>query len=159
MRTAVSSEVDALYLLSRCKEDKGDLEGVEKLYYEMISLYDALRERGLDAEAFRKVRYRLAILNESQYGDPGAGLIRQLIAENPAYAPFHAALRWMLRSSDEARAEASEEEGNTLVEALFSDEVSEEEFLKAVGAAQAERNVEWSAYRRFINNLKLAMPC
>lgn len=159
MRTAVSSDVDALYLLSRCKEDKGDWEGVEKLYYEMISLYDALRERGLDAEAFRKVRYRLAILNERQYGDPGAGLMRQLIAENPAYAPFHAALRWMLRSSDEARAEAAEEEGNSLVEALFSDEVSEEDSLKVVGAAQAERNVEWSAYRRFINNLKLAMPC
>ena len=105
------------------------------------------------------MRYRLAILNERQYGDPGAGLMRQLIAENPAYAPFHAALRWMLRSSEEARSEAAEEEGNTLVGALFSDNVSEEDFLKAVLVAQAERTVEWSAYRRFINNLKLAMPC
>ena len=65
----------------------------------------------------------------------------------------------MLRSSEEARAEAAEEEDNTLVEKLFSDEVAEEDFLKAVLSAQAERNVEWSAYRRFINNLKLAMPC
>ena len=159
MRTAISSDVNALYLLSRCKEDKEAWDEVETIYLEMIRMYDALRERGLDAETFRKVRYRLAILNERQYGDPGAGLMRQLIAENPAYAPFHAALRWMLRSSEEAHSEAAEEEGNTLVEALFSDNVSEEDFLKAVLVAQAERNVEWSAYRRFINNLKLAMPC
>lgn len=159
MRPAISSDVDALYLLSRCKEDRQAWDEVETVYMEMIHLYDALRDRGLDAEAFRKVRYRLAILNERQYGDPGAGLMRQLIAENPAYAPYHAALRWMLRSSEEARAEAAEEEDNTLVEKLFSDEVPEEDFLKAVLSAQAERNVEWSAYRRFINNLKLAMPC
>ena len=159
MRTAISSDVNALYLLSRCKEDREAWDEVETIYQEMIRLYDALRERGLDAETFRKVRYRLAILNERQYGDPGAGLMRQLIAENPAYAPFHAALRWMLRSSEEACAEAAEEEENTLVEKLFSEEVSEEDFLKAVLTAQAEKTVEWSAYRRFINNLKLAMPC
>ena len=159
MRTSILSDVDALYLLSRCKEDRQAWDEVESVYQDMIRLYDALLERGLDAESFRKVRYRLAILNERQYNDPGAGLMRQLIAENPAYAPFHAALRWMLRCSEDARAEAAEEEGNTLVEKLFSEEVSEDDFLKAVLTAQAERNVEWSAYRRFINNLKLAIPC
>lgn len=159
MHSAILSDVDALYLLSRCKEDRQAWDEVETVYQEMIRLYDALLERGLDAEAFRKVRYRLAILNERQYGDPGAGLMRQLIAENPAYAPFHAALRWMLRSSEEARSEAAEEKGNTLVGALFSDNVSEEDFLQVVLKAQAERAAEWSAYRRFINNLKLAMPC
>lgn len=159
IRTAISSDVDALYVLSRCKEDRQAWDEVEAVYMEMIRLYDALRDRGLDAETFRKVRYRLAILNERQYGDPGTGLMRQLIAENPAYAPFHAALRWMLRNNEDARAEAAEEEGNPLVEALFSDEVPEENFLEAVAAARKERTVEWSAYRRFINNLKLAMPC
>ncbi len=159
MRTAILSDVDALYLLSRCKEDRQAWDEVEAVYQDMIRLYDALIERGLDAESFRKVRYRLAILNERQYGDPGTGLMRQLIAENPAYAPFHAALRWMLRKSEDAQAEAAEEEGNTLVEALFSDEVPEEDFIKSVLAAQSEKTVEWSAYRRFINNLKLAMPC
>lgn len=159
MRTVILSDVDALYLLSRCKEDRQAWVEVEAVYQDMIRLYDALIERGLDAESFRKVRYRLAILNERQYGDPGTGLIRQLIAENPAYAPFHAALRWMLRKSEDARAEAAEEEGNSLVEALFSDEVPEEDFIKSVLAAQSEKTVEWSAYRRFINNLKLAMPC
>lgn len=159
MRTSILSDVDALYLLSRCKEDRQVWDEVESVYQDMIRLYDALLERGLDAESFRKVRYRLAILNERQYNDPGAGLMRQLVAENPAYAPFHAALRWMLRNSDEARAEAAEEEGNPIVEALFSENVPEEDFLKAVLAAQSEKTVEWSAYRRFINNLKLAMPC
>ena len=85
--------------------------------------------------------------------------MRQLVAENPAYAPFHKALRWMLRNNDDARAEAAEEEGNVLVKALFSDSVPDEEFLKAVLLAQAEKDASWNAYRRFINNLKLAMPC
>lgn len=158
-RTVISSDVDALYLLSRCKEIKEDWAGVEHIYYELIGLYTNLRERGLDSEAFRKVRYRLAILNEKQYGDPGAGLMRQLMTENPAYPPFHAALRWMLRSNEEARMDVSEETGNTLIDKLFSNEVSDDDYLRAVLDAQAERTVEGSAYRRFINNLKLAMPC
>ena len=159
MRTVILSDVDALYILSRCKEERKAWDEVEAVYQDMFRLYDTLRDRGLDDESFRKVRYRLAILNESQYGDPGAGLMRQLVAENPAYAPFHKALRWMLRNNDDARAEAAEEEGNVLVKALFSDSVPDEEFLKAVLLAQAEKDASWNAYRRFINNLKLAMPC
>lgn len=159
MRTVILSDVDALYILSRCKEERKAWDEVEAVYQDMLRLYDTLRDRGLDDESFRKVRYRLAILNESQYGDPGAGLMRQLVAENPAYAPFHKALRWMLRNNDDARAEAAEEEGNVLVEALFSDSVPDEEFLKAVLLAQAEKDASWNAYRRFINNMKLAMPC
>ena len=158
MHSAILSDVDALYVLSRCKEDRQAWDEVETIYYEMIRLYDALRERGLDGEAFRKVRYRLAILNELHYGDPGTGLMRLLIAENPAYAPFHTAMRWMLRNSKDAREMAAEEGGNVLIEALFSDSVSDDEFLNAVLSAQAEKDERWNAYRRFINNLKLAMP-
>jgi hypothetical protein len=159
MRTAISGDVDALYILSRCKEDREDWQGVEPLYYAMISLWDALRDKGLDAETFRKVRYRTAILNERVYHDPGAGLMRQLMAENPAYAPFHAALRWMLAANEEAVKEAAEEEDNPLVEMVFSDKTTEEEFLARVDAARKDRSAEWQAYRRFVNNLKLAMPC
>lgn len=159
VRSIISTDVDALYLLSRCKEDREDWDEVETIYMEMIRINNDLRERGLDAESFRKVRYRLAILNERQYGDPGAGLMRQLLSENPGYGPFHTALRWMLRKNEEAITEAAEEKENPLISALFSEEVSEEEFLKSVLCARLERTVEWNAYRRFINNLKLAMPC
>ena len=159
MRAAVSGDADALYILSRCKEDRGDWKGVEALYYEMIALWDTLRDRGLDAETFRKIRYRLAILNERVFHDPGAGLMRQLMAENPSYGRYHAALLWMLPANEEARKEAAEEEDNPLVEMIFSGKASEEEFLGKVAAARADKTVEWQAYRRFVNNLKLAMPC
>ena len=159
MRTAISGDVDALYVLSRCKEDREEWQAVEPLYYAMISLWDALRDKGLDAETFRKIRYRLAILNERVYHDPGAGLMRQLMAENPAYASFHAALRWMLQANEEAVKEAALEEDNPLVDMIISGKATEEEFLARVDAARKGRTVEWQAYRRFVNNLKLAMPC
>ena len=159
LRPVIASDVDALYVLSRCKEDRRDWSGVETVYNEMIHLYDALRDRGLDAETFRKVRYRLAILNEGHYGDPGAGLMRELMRENPSYNQFHVALRWMLRSNDEAKEEASKEKDNPLVDLLFSKTADEEAFLRDLCKERSEKTVAWDAYRRFVNNLKLAVPC
>ena len=49
--------------------------------------------------------------------------------------------------------------GLPLGEMIFSGKASEEEFLGKVAATRADKTVEWQAYRRFVNNLKLAMPC
>ena len=131
----------------------------------MLAIFNAAREIGADAISFRKLKYRLAILNERQYGDPGLGVIRGLISENPSYDKYHAAFRWMLRkhpdlieayraSRDEGMEKAEEGE---LVKLLLDQECSEEAFLEHLRTARAEKNEEWNEYRRLINSLKLPM--
>ena len=154
-----------LYILSRCLEDREQWAELEEVYYRMFAIFNAAREIGADAISFRKLKYRLAILNERQYGDPGLGVIRGLISENPSYDKYHAAFRWMLwkhpdlieayrASRDEGMEKAEEGE---LVKLLLDQECSEEAFLEHLRAARAEKNEEWNEYRRLINSLKLPM--
>ncbi len=159
MRTEISRDVNALYILSRCKEESEDWSSVEQLFQEMLMLQEDLRDRGLDDEAFRKVRYRLAILNEHQFGDPGAGVMRQLIAENPSYKKYHEAIRRMIASNDEAKEDfAANDDNGLLVKMIFAEGVSDEEFAENAVDAWGEKSDAWNDYRRFLNNLKLAMP-
>ena len=120
---------------------------------------------GLDSISFRKMKYRLAILNEREYNDPGLGVMRSLIAENPSYDKYHLALRWMLwkhpeicnPEQEEGDGENKEGERCQLVVKTLDRECGEEDFLQMLRAARAERNDEWDGYRQFINGLKLPM--
>lgn len=154
-----------LYILGRCLEDREEWKELEEVYYRMLAIFNSARDMGLDAISFRKLKYRLAILNERQYGDPGLGVIRGLISENPSYDQYHVALRWMLwkhqdlidtyragRVEDDDAAEEGE-----LVKMLLDQECSEEAFLGQLRTARAEKDEEWNEYRRLINNLKLPM--
>ena len=114
---------------------------------------------GLDSISYRKFKYRLAILNERIYADPGAGLMRQLMAENPGYDKYHLALRAMLIDNVDARQEFEEEADNPIVDVLFDREKNNASFLELVQEERDKKSTPWNAYRRFINNLKLAMPC
>ena len=125
----------------------------------MMALFNQSREMGLDSISYRKFKYRLAILNEQVYSDPGAGLMRQLLAENPAYDKFHIALRTMLINNTDARQEFAEETDNPIAESLFDREKTTADFLELLQDERDKKSVYWNAYRRFINNLKLAMPC
>lgn len=158
MRVAISRDIDALYILSRCKEDRRDWVGVEAVYGTMLQLYEELRDRGLDDEAFRKVRYRLAILNELVYKKPGAGLMRQLIYENPSYGRYYTAIRWMLASSQEAREEADDVIESPLVAMIFNSDSQNEQFAESVLEARDKHDDSWKEFRRYLSNLKLAMP-
>ena len=99
------------------------------------------------------------MLNERVYSDPGAGLMRQLLAENPAYDKYHTALRSMLIGNTEARLEFEEETDNPIVSLLFDKEKDDTTFIELVRDEREKKSNPWNAYRRFINNLKLAMPC
>ncbi len=153
-----------LYILGRCLEDRKQWAELEDVYYRMLAIFNSAAEIGGDSIAFRKFKYRLAILNESQYGDPGLGLMRWLISENPSYDKYHAALRWMLwKHPDLIEAykgnRGEEEKDVRLVQMLLDKECSEEAFLEQLRSARTEKNVEWNEYRRLINGLKLSMPC
>lgn len=156
--SSIDSRFDALYLLSRCYEDMQDWTSVESVYTKMISIYNDAIEKGLDSTSFRKFKYRLAILNEKVYGDPGAGVIRSLIAENPGYDKYYLALRWMLIANPEAVL-AGESCGNALVRDMFDASVNEDTFIERIAGARKEKGDTWKDFRKFINSLKLAMAC
>lgn len=131
----------------------------------MLAIFNSARDMGLDAIPFRKLKYRLAILNERQYGDPGLGVIRNLIAENPSYDKYHVAFRWMLwRHPDliEAyRAKKAEDddagEEGKLVQMLLDNTIAEDAFLEQLREVRAAKSDEWNEYRHLIINFKLPM--
>ena len=159
MASLFSLSFDGLYILSRCYEEQGKWDRVEEIYKRMMEIFNQSREMGLDSISYRKFKYRLAILNERIYADPGAGLMRQLMAENPGYDKYHLALRAMLIDNVDARQEFEEEADNPIVDVLFDREKNNASFLELVQEERDKKSTPWNAYRRFINNLKLAMPC
>ena len=166
-QTWLDNNLLGLYLLARCLEDKEQWTELEDVYYRMLAIFNSAREMGLDSISFRKLKYRLAILNERQYGDPGLGVMRNLIAENPSYEKYHLVFRWMLwRHPDlieDYCAEDEKEEGEEdsteckLIEMVLDQACSEEDFLQQLRADRAEKTDGWDDYRHFINRLKLPM--
>lgn len=159
--TWLDNNLLGLYLLGRCIEDKEQWAELEDIYYRMLAIFNSARDMGLDSISFRKLKYRLAILNERQYEDPGIGVIRSLISENPSYDKYHIALRWMLWKHPDIIKAYKEEDKDAhkckLVESLLDQNSDEQEFLKQLRTARAEKNSDWNSYRRLINSLKLPM--
>jgi len=150
-----SSDINFLYILSRCKELRKSWEEVESIYYEMMDLYKELRDKGLDSEDFRKFRYRLALLNEEHYGDPGAWIMKDLLIETPSYDPYHIALRWMVNSVPERVFAAAEKKECRLVSMMLSDEISDSDFIKAVNEERKQWSDEWKAYFKLLKGMAL----
>ena len=166
-QTWLDNNLLGLYILGRCLEDKEQWSELEDVYYRMLAIFNSAREMGLDSISFRKLKYRLAILNERQYGDPGLGVMRNLIAENPSYEKYHLTFRWMLWLHPELieayRAEEEKEEGEEesaeckLIEMALDKDCSDEDFLQRLRADRTEKTNGWDDYRHFINELKLPM--
>lgn len=133
---------------------KEDWDTVEILYNQMFALFHETTGNGLDSTAFRKFKYRLAVLNESHYGDSGIDIMADLIAENPYYDRYHTDIRWMIlrHASDEG---VAKEVGNILEEALFDGAVSDADFLSMVDRERNGRTEHWKAYRRWISRLRV----
>lgn len=157
MGVEIQLDINAMYLLSRCHEQKEQWDEVENDYRAMGAVFSSLTDRGEDPVIFRKIRYRWAILNERVYHDDGIGLMRNLMSGNPAYSRYHAALRWMLVSNPEIKNSFSDDGTNPLISLVFNEAVPDLEFLEAVRTAWAARDERWNAYRKFINNLKLSI--
>ncbi|MBQ3927403.1 MAG: hypothetical protein II710_02010, partial [Clostridia bacterium] len=153
------ADVNAMYILSRCYEKEERWDEVERMYKELGDLFTAYADRGQDPIIFRKIRYRWAVLNEQIYHEDGLGLMRSLLAGNPGYLRYHAAIRWMLAANAGAKAAFNESEDDSLIliGMAVDGSIPDEEFLAAIQSAWNLRDERWNAYRRFINNLKLSM--
>lgn len=153
--SAVSASDDnfnGLYLLARAVELKEDWDTVETLYGQMIDVFRTTVDNGLDSSAFRKFKYRLAVLNESHYEDSGVDIIVKLIAENPNYDKYHAGLFWMLRKHrTELRFDFNG--ANPLMTILLSVESSLSDFLSALRKERNAKSQAWTSYRECISRL------
>ena len=98
----------------------------------------------------------MAVLRERHSMGPGAGIIRELIAENPNYDRYFLDLRWMLWNDEEARNDAKGSD-NELVKAMFNREVSDSKFIAMLSKEREFGTAEFVSYRKFINGLKLAL--
>lgn len=152
--SASSESFSALYLLARALEIKEEWEMVEKLYGQMTDVLTDNQENGLDSPAFRKLKYRVALLNEFQFGSLGFPEIVSLIAENPGYNKYHLALRQMLVKR-KAKIEYVEGESNPLLDTIFNSEISDTEYLDLIKKERSQKSIIWLKYKRIIQGLKL----
>lgn len=146
-------DFNGLYLLARAVELKEDWDAVEDLYNQMITLFRETTGNGLDSAAFRKFKYRLAVLNESHYCTPGIDIMAGLMAENPYYDRYHLDMRWMIlkHAPDDV---VSIDDGNALEEAIFDKKVTDDDFLTIVDRERRGNTVQWKVYRRWIIRLR-----
>lgn len=152
----VNQNFDALYILARCQEEKQQWGDMWNTYDLMTEIFLQSRDKGMDSTSFRKFKYRMAILREKLGMGPGAGIMRELISENPNYDKYYLNLRWMLWDDEEVIEEVNESE-NDIVKVMFNKEVADGQFLSILADKREEGSVEYIHFRRFINGLKLAL--
>lgn len=152
----INQNFDALYILARCQEEKQQWGDMWNTYDLMTEIFLQSRDKGMDSTSFRKFKYRMAILREKLGMGPGAGIMRELISENPNYDKYYLNLRWMLWDDAEVLEEVNESE-NEIVKAMFNKAVSDEQFLSVLADERENGTSEYINFRRFINGLKLAL--
>ena len=152
----VNQNFDALYILARCQEEKKQWPQMWKTYDLMTEMYLQSRDKGLDSTSFRKFKYRMAVLRERLGMGPGAGIMRELIAENPNYDKYYLNLRWMLWDDAEALDDAKQSE-NDLVKAIFNKDIPDAKFIEMLSKEREYGTSEFVSFRKFINGLKLAL--
>lgn len=153
--SASAESFSALYLLARALEIKKDWDTVEKLYNQMTDVLTDSLENGLDSPAFRKLKYRVAVLNEFQFGSIGFPSIVRLIAEHPGYNKYHLVLRQMLVKR-KGTLVFKEEDDNSLMIALFDGNVSNKKFLSMIKKEYSRKSAAWIKYKRSIQRIQLS---
>ena len=152
----IGQNFDALYILARCQEERQDWSNMWDTYNTMTDLYLQSSDKGMDSTSFRKFKYRMAVLRERYGMGPGAGIIRELISENPNYNRYYLDLRWMLWNDIEVCEEAKEF-NNEIVASMFDKEVSDANFIDILSRERDCGSAKYTSYRKFINGLKLAL--
>ena len=153
---AICQDFDALYLLARCQEENEEWNLMWKTYEILTKLYLESHDKGLDSTSFRKFKYRMAVLREKHGKGPGAGIIRELIAENPYYDIYFRSLRWMLLNDLEAILE-SENSDNMLVKTMFDIKIEDDQFISMLVVERESKTNCFVSFRKFINGLKLTL--
>lgn len=152
-----SEHFGAMYLLARAYELQGNTEKLIGSLNDMASIIKKALDNGMDSTAFRKFYYRRAILHSELCGTAiGITLLDLLIKENPRYDQYHIAVRNIIRKYKKyLQTEISE--SNTIVSAIISDEITEDDYLEILHNAIDENSVAWRLYRRSLSDLEFGM--
>ena len=158
------NNVTGLYLLARCKEDQKDWETAERMYDNLIILHNKDIDMGMQSPVFRKVIYRVAILNETVYHQKGTHLLQQLMGECMTYGPYNTSLRKIFFNSQEKvlfEEEPNEVDPNRIpkLSEMFEDrDVSDEEFMETLRKRKAEGSPDFDEYKKYIRELDFEEP-
>lgn len=161
MGVGVLYDFDALYLKARCLEQLNRWDEVKKLYSALVDMSVKERDKGSDSESFRKVSYRVAVLNESIFNESGIGIMRQLLVENPYYDRYLVDIRWMLSGHEENKlafeTESSYATTNPIIEAIYDATISDEKFIEICDSERSVRSQVWTGFRKYLNSMKLSI--
>lgn len=149
--SALESSVNGLYILARCLEERCAWEETDQTYDKIGELLRDDGKKGIQSPEFRKALYRVAILNEKFFHDPGAELIQELFRERQDYIPYIRAFRWMLQGREYT---ASEQFGGAVVDAFRDRSVSEDDFIDLVSAEMEEETDAWKNFCKFVRNCR-----
>jgi len=155
-------DVTGLYILARCLEEKKDWNATEKIYDSLIVLHNKDIDMGMQSPVFRKVMYRVAILNETVYHQKGAHLLQKLMGECLTYAPYNTALRSIYLNGIEVNL-FEEEDGDeskepTLADMFADKSITNESFIEELKKRKAGKSPDIEDYRKFIRELDFEEP-
>lgn len=146
---------NCLYMLARALEQKENWNLAQEFMERMMAISTEMKNNGLDSSAFRKFKYRYAILSERFYGQPNIEGLLKLIAENQDYTPYYALLRGILIRHTE-KVNISGTEDNPLIAAMLNQEVDEKCFLSLVDSYRKGKTGEWKRFQRSLSRLKIS---
>lgn len=145
---------NCLYMLARALEQNENWDLAQEFMERMMSISQEMTGNGLDSAAFRKFKFRHALLSEKFYSQPNADGLVKLIAENPHYNPYHTVLRGVLQQyADRVNVEVTED--NPILKAILDPEVDEDSFMELLEENRSGKTEEWTRYRRSLSRLKL----
>ena len=155
-------DVTGLYILARCYEDKKDWNAAEKIYNTLIVLHNKDIDMGMQSPIFRKVIYRVAVLNETVFHQRGAHLLQGLMGECLTYTPYNVALRNIYLGGIEEDLFGDDSEGckaePTLADLFVDKSVTNEDFIAELKKRKAENSPDIGEYRTFIRELDFEEP-
>ena len=153
-RIDLAGDLDAIYLKARCEELEGCWNEVVRLYNVMMGMFLAGSEERKSEPRFRKILYRLAILNEERFNGPGSGIMRDLALETFDEDCF-TALRSILRKYPAALRSSGDPE---LFRLLADEGVSDDLFFQHMRTARALDENCWSSFLEDLKGLDLPYP-
>ena len=147
---------NGLYLMARALELKEEWDTVETFYNQMIAVFRETTDSGLDSPSFRKLKYRVAILNETHFGESGIDIMADLIGEIPNYDTYHVALRKMLISK-KSELQKKEDVKNPLMSQMLDESISDDMFLASLKREYSRRTKDWRQYLESVEMVSRAI--
>lgn len=150
----LTGDFDAIYLKARCCEAMGCWNEVKRLYTVLMRMYISSDAEQRQDQRFWKFLYRLSVLNEKQFHDPGTGVMRDLTLASRTEECF-VALRDMLWCHPEYTASNQD---NELFNLMLDKDVDNVLFLQHLRTTKVLDPLIWDSFLEVIRSLILPYP-